>query len=73
MAPLQLLWLKLSKRLPGEGKRLLRMAPMHHHFEAVFAEKGVKEWEVVFCFWLLQLGICTVVLAVFSAGIASSL
>src|SRR5205085_4570311 len=45
-----LVWLKLTRRLPGEGKRIFRMAPLHHHFEAVGAEKGLKEWQVVACF-----------------------
>lgn len=53
-----LIWLKLTKRLPGEGKRLFRMAPLHHHFEAIAEDKGIAEWQVVACFWLLQLLIC---------------
>lgn len=65
MPPVKLLITKLTKRLPGEGKRLFRMAPIHHHFEAVYAEKGVKEWEVVLWFWLVQLGLCAVVLLFF--------
>lgn len=65
MSQLGLIWLKLTKRLPGEGKRLLRMAPLHHHFEAVFAERGVPEWQVVAAFWLLQLLVCLAVSALF--------
>jgi phospho-N-acetylmuramoyl-pentapeptide-transferase len=57
-----LLWLKLTKRLPGEGKRFFRMAPLHHHFEAVGEDKGVPEWQVVAYFWLAQLAICAAVL-----------
>jgi phospho-N-acetylmuramoyl-pentapeptide-transferase len=60
-----LIWLKLTKRLPGEGKRLFRMAPLHHHFEAVAEDKGIREWQVVACFWLAQLLICAVVLFCF--------
>ncbi|PWT96448.1 MAG: phospho-N-acetylmuramoyl-pentapeptide-transferase [Candidatus Melainabacteria bacterium] len=60
-----LIWLKLTKRLPGEGKRLLRMAPLHHHFEAVLAERGVPEWQVVAAFWLVQLAVCLSVVALF--------
>lgn len=63
---LSVVWLKLTKRLPGEGKRLLRMAPLHHHFEAVMAERGFTEWQVVAGFWLTQLLICIVVLVCFS-------
>lgn len=68
MPPLKLLITKLTKRLPGEGKRLLRMAPIHHHFEAVYGEKGVKEWEVVLWFWLVQLGLCAAVLWLYGPG-----
>jgi phospho-N-acetylmuramoyl-pentapeptide-transferase len=62
---LSLIWLKLTKRLPGEGKRLFRMAPLHHHFESLLALKGVPEWQVVAAFWLVQLFICLAVLAAF--------
>jgi phospho-N-acetylmuramoyl-pentapeptide-transferase len=60
-----LLWLKLTKRLPGEGKRLFVMAPLHHHFESVMAEKGISEEQVVIGFWLAQVCICVCVLALF--------
>lgn len=45
---------KLTRRLPGEGKRLFRMAPLHHHYEAVLSEKGWQEWQVVMGFWFVQ-------------------
>lgn len=61
----KLILTKLTTRLPGEGKRLFRMAPLHHHYEMVFAEKGVREWQVVAMFWLAQLSICFFVLAIF--------
>jgi len=63
-----LIWLKLTKRLPGEGKRLLRMAPLHHHFEALMAERGVPEWQVVAAFWGVQLIVSLAVLAAFFAS-----
>jgi phospho-N-acetylmuramoyl-pentapeptide-transferase len=66
MSPLSLAIYKLRNKLPGEGKRLLRMAPMHHHFEAVAAEKGHKEWQVVVCFWIVQALLCSLCLAGFS-------
>ncbi len=53
-SPLSLAFYKLTHKLPGEGKRLLRMAPIHHHFEALGAEKGLKEWDIVLAFWLAQ-------------------
>lgn len=60
-----LIWLKLTKRLPGEGKRLFRMAPLHHHFEAIAEDKGIAEWQVVACFWIAQLLICACTVAAF--------
>lgn len=69
---LALIKLKLTKRLPGEGKRLFRMAPLHHHYEAVFSEKGFVEWQVVAAFWLVQFFLCLGVLAAFE-GLRSGL
>ncbi len=60
-----LILLKLTKRLPGEGKRLFRMAPLHHHFEAVLADKGVEEYEVVAGFWVVQTLLCVGVIAAY--------
>jgi phospho-N-acetylmuramoyl-pentapeptide-transferase len=63
---LSLAMYKLTHKLPGEGKRIFRMSPLHHHFEAVMAEKGISEWQVVLGFWFVQLFICSCVLAAFS-------
>ncbi|CAN5280615.1 phospho-N-acetylmuramoyl-pentapeptide-transferase [soil metagenome] len=65
MSALALIKLKLTKRLPGEGKRLFRMAPLHHHYEAVMAEKGWAEWQVVAAFWGVQFILCATVLITF--------
>jgi phospho-N-acetylmuramoyl-pentapeptide-transferase len=65
MSALALIKLKLTKRLPGEGKRLFRMAPLHHHYEAVMADKGWVEWQVVMAFWGVQLILCATVLLTF--------
>jgi len=40
---------KLTKAMTGEGKRLFRMAPLHHHFEL----SGWPESRVVVRFWIL--------------------
>jgi phospho-N-acetylmuramoyl-pentapeptide-transferase len=61
----KLILTKLTKRLPGEGKRFFRMAPLHHHFEAVGADKGIAEWQVVAGFWVAQLAICAAVAAAY--------
>jgi phospho-N-acetylmuramoyl-pentapeptide-transferase len=65
MSQIALAWLKLTKRLPGEGKRLLRMAPLHHHFEALAGDEGIPEWQIVACFWLVQFLISAAVLFVY--------
>lgn len=67
MSVLALVKLKLTKKLPGEGKRLFRMAPLHHHYEAVMSEKGWAEWQVVMAFWICQAILCFLVLGSFEA------
>jgi phospho-N-acetylmuramoyl-pentapeptide-transferase len=42
-------WFKVSKRRWGEGRRVFRMAPIHHHFEQL----GWPESKVVIRFWIL--------------------
>jgi phospho-N-acetylmuramoyl-pentapeptide-transferase len=48
---LQVGYFKLTKRLTGEGKRLFKMAPLHHHFELT----GWSETQVVQRFWLVAI------------------
>ena len=45
----QIGWFKITKRLTGEGKRIFRMAPLHHHFEL----KGWPEPRVIVRFWII--------------------
>ena len=42
-------WFKYTKRRDGEGKRVFRMAPLHHHYEAL----GVHESKIVIRFWIV--------------------
>jgi phospho-N-acetylmuramoyl-pentapeptide-transferase len=44
-------WFKLTKRRTGTGMRLLRMSPVHHHFQL----GGWPETKVVIRFWILSL------------------
>ena len=46
---LQVLYFKLSRRLWGEGRRLFKMTPLHHHFELL----GWSETQVTMRFWML--------------------
>lgn len=48
---LQVGWFKYTKRRYGEGRRILRMAPLHHHFE----QTGWKETQVVVRFWIITI------------------
>ena len=56
---LQVTWFKYTKRRYGEGRRLLRMAPLHHHFEKI----GWKESQVVVRFWIITMLLCLLGLA----------
>ncbi|HJV92642.1 MAG TPA: phospho-N-acetylmuramoyl-pentapeptide-transferase, partial [Azonexus sp.] len=48
---LQVSWFKYTKKKYGEGRRILRMAPLHHHFE----QTGWKETQVVVRFWIITI------------------
>ncbi len=48
---LQVSWFKYTKKKYGEGRRILRMAPLHHHFE----HSGWKETQVVVRFWIITI------------------
>jgi phospho-N-acetylmuramoyl-pentapeptide-transferase len=51
---LQVGYFKYSKRRFGEGRRLLKMAPLHHHFE----KTGWRETQVVVRFWIITMLLC---------------
>jgi phospho-N-acetylmuramoyl-pentapeptide-transferase len=55
----QVAWFKYTKRRFGEGRRILLMAPLHHHFE----KKGWAETQVVVRFWIVTMLLCLVGLA----------
>ena len=48
---LQVGYFKYSKKRFGVGRRILLMAPLHHHFE----QKGWKETQVVVRFWIITM------------------
>lgn len=48
---MQVSYFKYTKRRYGEGRRIFRMAPLHHHFEV----GGVKESQVVIRFWIVTM------------------
>lgn len=56
---LQVGYFKYTKKKFGEGKRIFRMAPLHHHFQKL----GMHESKIVTRFWIagVMLAILTVV------------
>ncbi len=46
---IQTSYFKYTKRKYGEGRRVFRMAPIHHHFEA----KGTHEAKIAVRFWII--------------------
>jgi phospho-N-acetylmuramoyl-pentapeptide-transferase len=55
----QVSWFKYTKKKYGEGRRILLMAPLHHHFE----KSGWTETQVVIRFWIITMLLCLVGLA----------
>ncbi len=44
-------WFKYTKRRYGEGRRLLLMAPLHHHYQ----KRGIFETKIATRFWIVSL------------------
>jgi phospho-N-acetylmuramoyl-pentapeptide-transferase len=55
---LQVSWFKYTKRKYGEGRRIFRMAPLHHHYQKL----GIHESKIVSRFWIV--GIMLAVLSI---------
>ncbi|MEX8519500.1 MAG: phospho-N-acetylmuramoyl-pentapeptide-transferase [Leptothrix sp. (in: b-proteobacteria)] len=47
-------YFKYTKRKYGQGRRILLMAPLHHHYE----KKGWGETQVVVRFWIITMLLC---------------
>ncbi|QAU33483.1 phospho-N-acetylmuramoyl-pentapeptide-transferase [Janthinobacterium sp. 17J80-10] len=47
----QVMYFKFTKKRYGVGRRILLMAPLHHHYE----QKGWKETQVVVRFWIITM------------------
>jgi len=56
---LQVSWFKYTKKKYGEGRRIFRMSPLHHHYQV----KGYHESKIVTRFWIvgLALAVLTIV------------
>ena len=46
---LQVSYFKYTKRKYGEGRRILKMSPLHHHYQ----KKGMSEVKIVTRFWIV--------------------
>lgn len=53
---LQVGYFKYTRKRFGQGQRLFKMAPLHHHFE----KNGWKETQVVVRFWIITMLLCLV-------------
>ena len=58
---IQTSYFKYTKKKYGEGKRIFKMAPIHHHFEL----KGWHEAKVVVRFWIIGVLLALLTLATF--------
>jgi phospho-N-acetylmuramoyl-pentapeptide-transferase len=58
---LQVSWFKFTKKRMGAGRRIFKMAPIHHHFEL----KGWEESKVVIRFWILGILFALMALSTF--------
>ncbi|RZJ14557.1 MAG: phospho-N-acetylmuramoyl-pentapeptide-transferase [Haliea sp.] len=52
----QVVYFKYTRKRYGEGRRLFKMAPLHHHYE----KSGWKETQVVVRFWIITMLLCLV-------------
>lgn len=55
---MQVSWFKYTKRKYGEGRRIFRMSPLHHHYQKL----GIHESKIVSRFWIV--GIMLAVLSI---------
>jgi phospho-N-acetylmuramoyl-pentapeptide-transferase len=56
---LQVGYFKYTKRRYGEGKRILLMAPLHHHYQ----KQGIPEPKIVTRFWIMGVMLAILTLA----------
>ena len=55
---LQVSYFKHTKRKYGEGRRILLMAPLHHHYQ----KRGIFETKIVMRFFIVSMLLCAVTL-----------
>ena len=55
---MQVSWFKYTKRRYCEGRRILLMSPVHHHYQ----KKGIFETKIVLRFWIISLLLAAITL-----------
>ncbi len=55
----QVSWFKYTKRKTGEGRRIFKMAPLHHHYQKL----GMHESKIVTRFWIVGILLAIITLA----------
>ena len=55
---MQVGWFKYTKRRYGEGRRILLMSPVHHHYQ----KKGIFATKIVLRFWIISLLLAAITL-----------
>jgi phospho-N-acetylmuramoyl-pentapeptide-transferase len=48
---MQVAWFKYTKKKYGEGRRIFKMAPLHHHYQ----KAGYHEAKIVIRFWIVSI------------------
>jgi phospho-N-acetylmuramoyl-pentapeptide-transferase len=60
---MQVSYFKYTKKKTGEGKRIFKMSPLHHHFQ----KEGIHEAKIVTRFWII--GIILAILTIITLKI----
>lgn len=55
---LQVSYFKYTKKKYGEGRRILKMSPLHHHYQKL----GMQEAKIVSRFWIVGIGLAVLTL-----------
>lgn len=55
---LQVSYFKYTKRKYGEGRRIFKMSPLHHHYQKL----GMHEAKIVSRFWIVGIGLAIITL-----------
>ena len=67
---MQRFWFKYTKRKYGEGRRIFRMAPLHHHYQKEgvpaliqWPKKAIPEAKIVTRFWIIGMILAVITIA----------